>query len=389
MAKQSVVIRGERSWVLESREVELAVTERGGQMAPVFFFRDTRTPVQPYYVSPWQGRGVATGVPVLDPLRGDFFCMPFGGGETWKGEAHPAHGESAGSRWELVGQERGGGASVLTLGLTTKVRPGRITKTITLVDGQNVLYIRHHVEGCEGRMCVSHHATLAVPEEPGSLRLSTSPLRFGRVVPRANLANTGNEYYFLEPGARFSRLDSVPTIWKSSPRVDLSSHPVPRGFMDLVAVFPRQVAAPAWTAVVMPRRGCLWFALRDASLLPQTVFWMSNGGRHAAPWSGVNRCLGVEDGCAYFTLGLTASARKNDLNAEGVRTTLTLRSDRPTRIAHIQGMARVPAGFDRVRAARFEPGAVTFTSWSGKQARAEVRWDFLSTGEVSPARPRR
>ena len=147
--------------------------------------------------------------------------------------------------------------------------------------------------------------------------------------------------------------------------------------------------APAWTAGGMPRRGCLWFALRDASLLPQTVFWMSNGGRHAAPWSGANRCLGVEDGCAYFTLGLGPSARRNDLNAEGIRTALTLRSDRPTRIAHIQGMARVPAGFDRVRSARFEPGAVTFTSWSGKKARVEVRWDFLAPGEVGPALPGR
>jgi hypothetical protein len=389
MARQTMIIRGEPSWVLESREVEVAVTERGGQMAPVFFFRDTRTPVQPYYVSPWQGRGVSTGVPVLDPLRGDFFCMPFGGGGTGRGETHPPHGESAGSRWELVARRQAGGTAELSMGLTTKVRPGRITKTITLVDGQNALYIRHLLEGYEGKMCVSHHATLAVPEEQGSLRLSTSPTRLARVVPRENLSNTGNEYYFLDPGAEFSRLDRVPTIWKRAPFADLSSHPVPRGFMDLAAVFPKPGPAPAWTAVVLPDRGCLWFALRDALLLPQTVFWMSNGGRHAPPWSGANRCLGIEDGCAYYTHGLGPAVRKNDLNAAGIRTALTLRPDRPTSIHHIQGMARVPRGFDRVRSARFEPGRVVFTAWSGKSAAAAVNWEFLASGELSPARPRR
>ncbi len=223
----------------------------------------------------------------------------------------------------------------------------------------------------------------------GSLRLSTCPTRLGRVVPRKNLSNTGNEYYFLDPGAAFSRLDRVPTIWRRAPSADLSSHPVPRGFMDLAAVFPKPGPAPAWTAVVLSGRGCLWFALRDASLLPQTVFWMSNGGRHAAPWSGVNRCLGIEDGCAYFTFGLGPSVRRNDLNAAGIPTTLTLKPDRPLTIRHIQGMARVPKGFDRVRSARFEPGRVCFTAWSGKTARAEVGWEFLATGALSPARPGR
>ena len=382
MRKQTAVIRGERSWVLENRQVQLAVTERGGQMAPVFFFRDTAHPVQPYYVSPWQGSGISTGVPVLDPLRGDFFCMPFGGGEAWHGETHPAHGESAGSRWELVSREEAEGISELSLGMTTRVRPGRITKRISLVDGQNVLYIRHLLEGFEGKMCVSHHATLAVPEEPGSLRLSTSPTRLARVVPRERLSNTGNEYYFLDPGADFTRLDHVPTIWKRAPYADLSTHPVPRGFMDLVAVYPKQVRAPSWTAVVMPRGGWLWFALRDAELLPQTVFWMSNGGRHAAPWSGVNRCLGVEDGRCFYTFGLARSAGRNELTSQGIPTALTLKPGAPTCIPHIQGMARVPKGFDRVRTAAFGDDSITFTAWSGKKAQAAVRWGFLFTGEL-------
>jgi hypothetical protein len=382
MKEAAAMVRGERSWVLANGQVELAVTEKGGHMAPVFFFRDTDKPLQPYYVSPWQGKGVTTGVPVLDVLRGDFFCMPFGGGETFRGEKHPAHGETAGSRWEMVGVQREGGVSELTLGMSTRARPGRVTKRLSIMEGHNAIYIRHDLEGYTGRMCVSHHATLAVPEAPGSLLLSTSPTRLCRVAPREALANTGNEYYFLEPGAAFTRLDRVPTIWKRSPFADISTHPVVRGFMDLVAVFPKPGKTPAWTAVVMPGRGCLWYALRDVELLPQTVFWMSNAGRHGAPWNGVNRCLGVEDGCANFTHGLEASVRQNDLSKAGIPTSISLSPKRARRITHIQGVARIPKGFDRVKSVEFAKRGLVFTSMSGKKADADVRWSFLQTGDV-------
>jgi hypothetical protein len=382
MKGEKRVIRGQSSWIVASPQVELAVTENGGQMAPVFFFRDTEEPVQPYYVSPWQGRDVRTGVPVLDPLRGDFFCMPFGGGDPARGEDHPAHGETAGSPWSLKGVKREGGVTELSLSITTRVRPGTVTKRISLVDGENAVYLQHILSGYSGRMCMSHHATLAVPEAEGSLRLSSSPLRRALVVPRDSQTNVGNEYYFLSPGAGFTRLDRVPTLWKHAPQADLSTHPVPRGFMDLVCVYQKPSERPAWTAVTSPGRRWLWFALKDAEALPQTALWMSNGGRHAAPWNGVNRCLGVEDGCACFTLGLAASRKKNELSAAGIPTTVGLRADRPHVVNHIQGMARIPKGFDVVKSAAFLTDSVVFSSSSGKTVECPVRWSFLASGKI-------
>jgi hypothetical protein len=385
MKAMKKVVLGETSWVVENDQVECAVTIRGGQMAPVTFFRGSPAPVQPYYISPWQGKGLRTGVPVLDILRGDFLCMPFGGGNPYRGENHPVHGESAGSNWSLDGVQAEGTITELRLHLRTRVRPGRIRKHLMLREGENVVYCRHDLEGYEGRMCVSHHAILAVPGEPESLRVSTSPLRRGVVVPRDTLANTGNEYYFLAPGRRFSSMRRVPTIWKDAPVADCSSHPLPYGFMDLVSVFPRIQRTPAWTAVAAPSLGYLWFALRDPEVLPQTVFWMSNGGRHAPPWSGVNRCLGVEDGCAYYTLGLAESAKKNELNRAGIPTTLALSPRRVTRINHIQGAVRIPKSFDRVKSLSFGADQVRFTSWSGKKVEAPLCWSFVSSGELSGA----
>ena len=381
MKVKRTTILGERSWVVENDQVKLAVTMRGGHMAPVTFFRDSPDPVQPYYISPWQGTRVRTGTPVLDMLRGDFLCMPFGGGAAYRGENHPVHGESAGSTWSLEEVRRDAEIVELRLGLTTKVRPGRITKRLFLVDGQDAVYCRHDLEGFEGRMCLSHHAILAVPETPGSMRVSVGPTRLATVVPRTALANTGNEYYFLAPGSRFTDLSRVPTIWKDMPQADCSTHPLPYGFMDLVAVFARVQRTPAWTAVAVPLDGYLWFALRDAEVLPQTAFWMSNGGRHAPPWNGVNRCLGVEDGCAYYTFGLADSVKKNELNSSGIPTALTLTRRRVTRINHIQGVVRIPKNFDRVKSLAFGRNTVSFASWSGKKVEAHLRWSFLYSGE--------
>lgn len=377
------IILGQPSWILTSDEVEAAVTVRGGHMAPVTFFRASGRPVRPYYISPWQGRGVSTGEPVLDVLRGDFFCMPFGSDNRRAGEDHPTHGETAGSPWRLRGLEKRGRDAELRLCMDTKARPGRITKSISLVGGENVLYIEHELAGSSGPICLSHHATLAVPEEPGSLRLSASPLRLGRVAPRAALTNVGNEYYALAPGRRFSSLRKVPTIWKDDPWEDCGSLPHRSGFMDVIAIYPRQRRLPAWTAAAVPSQGYLWFALRDARVLPQTTLWMSNGGRHAKPWAGVNRCLGVEDGCAYFASGLAESARRNDLNAHGIPTVVRLHPRRTMTIRHIQGVARIPASFDRVKSVSFERDVLRFLSESGKTVKARVRWRFLEQGAAA------
>jgi hypothetical protein len=225
-------------------------------------------------------------------------------------------------------------------------------------------------------MCYSHHAILAVPEQAGSLRLSASSFRLGMVAPREELANARDEYYSLKPGAHFAGLDRVPTIWNT--REDCSTFPRRYGFMDLAALYSRSGDFPAWSAAVVPSGGYLWYALKDAAVLPQLLLWMDNGGRHAFPWNGRNRCLGVEDGCAYFDKGLPASIRPNPVSRQGIPTSVFLSPQRPTIINYIQGAARIPAGFDRVKSASFTPGKVTFLAESGKKASAAVDWEFLA-----------
>ncbi len=375
------------SFVVATKEVEVAVTQLGGHLAPVTFFRDSAQPVRPYYISPWQDEAPSKmPAPVLVTLRGDFFCMPFGGNtDEVAGEKHPPHGEIVGDAWHLAGTKKTGDVTTLTLGIETKIRKGRVTKELSLVDGQNVVYSRNTIEGFAGRVPLGHHATLAMPEKEGAVRIATSAFRFGMTCPSLFSDPKQREYQALLPGAKWTDLAKVPAAWKDAPDADLTRLPARYGYADLIAIANEswvKTNGPAWTAATFADAGYVWFSLKDPAVLRTTVFWMENHGRHGHPWNGRNNCLGLEDVTAYFADGLAASTRENLLTKEGVETAITLSADKPTAVNYIQGVVKIPDGFKNVKTLEFAPGQVTFISVTGKRVTAPVRHEFLKTGKL-------
>ena len=380
-------IHSQPSYVITTKQVELAVTQVGGHMAPVTFFRDTAHPVAPYYVSPWQDEApTEMPAPVLKSLRGDFFCIPFGGNsDEVAGEKHPPHGEVAGSPWIFTSQKKTGDVTTLTLNFETKVRQGRVIKELSLVDGQNVIYSKDLIEGFAGKVPLGHHATLAMPDTEGSVRIATSAIQFGMTCPGLFSDPTNREYQSLQPGQKWTDLTKVPMAWKDAPDADLTKLPGKQGFADLVQIINEpweKTKGPAWITATLAERGYLWFALKDPAVLRSTVFWMENRGRHGHPWNGRNNCLGLEDVTAHFADGLGASIKENVLTKEGVETALTLSADKPTAVNYIQGAVQIPAGFENVKTLEFTPGEVTFVSTTGLRVTAPVRHDFLKTGKL-------
>ena len=378
-------VHSQPSAILATKDVEVAVTTRGGHMAPVTFFRSSDRPVQPYYVSPWQDEApLPMPAPVLVTLRGDFFCMPFGGNSAEvAGEKHPPHGEIVGELWEVVGTKQAGDVSTLTMEIDTKVRKGRVIKELSLVDGQNAVYSRHTIEGFAGRAPLGHHATLAMPEKEGAVRIATSPIRFGMTCPGVFSDPKQREYQALLPGAKWTDLAKVPVAWKGAADADLTRLPGRYGYADLVQLVnesSEKTGGPAWTTATFSADGYLWFALKDPAVLTTTVFWMENHGRHGHPWNGRNNCLGLEDVTAFFADGLAASVSDNLLSKEGIATAVTLTADKPTTVNYIQGVVRIPEGFENVKTLEFAPGEVTFVSTTGKRVTAPVRHEFLATG---------
>ncbi|WP_020612228.1 hypothetical protein [Sediminispirochaeta bajacaliforniensis] len=375
-------IAGEPSFGLMNSLVELFVTERGAQMAPVHFFPKDANPVQPYHLSPWQGESREQTVDqpaVLRPLRGDFFCMPFGDNDELPdgiGEHHPPHGESAGSKWNLVSrQESADGRSTLELELSTSVRPGSIRATWQLTGGDSCIYTRHRIAGNRGPVTLGHHATLT--GQNGQLQIKSSPLLFGMTNAYQPPFCHDREYYSLASGAFFDDLSHVPTIWKDPAFTDCSHFPAREGFVDILQLCQRPSEEPGWMTALCREGGYLWFSFKNLRLLPSTVIWMENRGRHMAPWSGRNVCIGLEDVCGYLAQGLDASAADNPLSRRGLATTLSLEGKEALSVSYIQGVIRLCDGFDEVDTVLFSPEGATFLAKSGKRLFSPVRWRFL------------
>ena len=380
-------IHSQPSFVVSTPQVELAVTELGGHMAPVTFFRSSAKPVRPYHVSPWQDeKPSAMPAPVLNALRGDFFCMPFGGNsDLLAGEKHPPHGEIVGEKWKYVGTTKSADVTTLTMSIETRVRRGEVTKELSLVADQNVVYSKHIINGFTGNVPLGHHATLAMPDKEGSVRLASSAFRLGMTYPGIFSDPKQREYQSLLPGARWTTLAKVPVAWKGDPDADLTRLPARQGHADLVQVVNEpweKTNGPAWMTATFTDAGYLWFSLKDADVLNSTVFWIENRGRHGHPWNGRNNCLGLEDVTSFFADGLKASTSDNILNKEGVATSVKLEGTKPTIVYYIQGVVKIPDGFEMVKSLEFAPGEVTFVSTTGKRVTTKVRHAFLKTGKL-------
>ena len=76
------------------------------------------------------------------------------------------------------------------------------------------------------------------------------------------------------------------------------------------------------------------------------------------------------------------NVRSNPISKAGIPTAVKLSPKRPTAINYIQGVVKVPRGFEMVKDVRFAKGRVTFISTTGKKVSAAVRHEFLQTGQV-------
>ncbi len=331
-------------------------------------------------VAPWAEEKQPKDLPrMLQSLRGDFFCAPFGGNATeWRGEKHPPHGETANANWTLKGIHSDDGAVTLHATLATKIRRGRVDKLVTLIDGQTAVYQRHVLSGMTGPLNLGHHAMLHFPAPAGSGAISTSAFIHGQVFPGTFEAPENRGYQSLKPGATFRSLDRVPLI--AGGTADLTSYPARLGYEDLVMMTADPKLPFAWTAVTFAAQKYVWFALRDPRQLRQTIFWISNGGRHYAPWSSRHTAvMGLEDVTSYFHGGLAESVSANPLSRRGIPTSFRMNPKVPTDIRYIMAVAAIPAGFDRVKDIRPTKDGVELVAASGRSARCALNLTYLAT----------
>lgn len=319
---QVELIQGEQSLILGNDRSRATVTLRGGHARVEWREGSDRPWRSPYSLAPWLPEQYPQSPVLLQVLRGDFFCFPFG---VTEGSEFP-HGETANRLWTVESANKN--SAVLSLRFSTM--SGSVTKRIEYNAAAGALWQEHVIDGVEGQFNYGHHPILHVPG-PVRAWLSTSAFQFGQVHPDGLAIAAEGEQGQLQPGGRFDSLEDVPAA--NGAMVSLAAHPALSQSEDLV-MYSGVAAALGWNALSFP--GFLWVSLRRTVDFPSTLLWLSNGGRSQAPWSGrhVGR-LGIEDVCSYFHEGAHRS-RLDLLGPKGIATSRRFRRNQITRLPHLQ-----------------------------------------------------
>jgi hypothetical protein len=364
-ANDPVTIHGEPSLELRSDRVRAWLTPRGGMLGPVEFDLGGGRVVRPYALAPWLPSELAIDQPpVLQVMRGDFFCFPFGNTPGIPG----THGPTANATWDIIDT----GPGLIELGLTAAAPAATIRKVVHLRPGETNLYLEHTIRAA-GRFNYGHHPIIHVPEGV-TAEVRTSAFGFGGVYPGHAVRRPG-ERGALRAGSRFTSLEAVPLL--DGGTTSLRRYPTRPATEDIVMLAGFD-GPHAWTALTLDTY--VWFSLRCTADFPGTLFWMSDGGRSFAPWCDRHtRRIGVEDICSHFCDGADVSAR--DLLApEGVPTARDFAADKPVHLRHVQGVVAVPANFGGVAELVPEPGDASRARLRGESGMAVVfplDWTFL------------
>jgi hypothetical protein len=362
-------IHGELSLHLGTPELDLHLTARGGQMAPVVFHLPGRD-VSPYSLSPWEPAEYPDLPPLLSVLRGDFLCFPFGGQASG-----PPHGETANAGWTRLDSD----PRSLELLIETNDTGATVLKTLATREGHHAVYFTHRISGADGDFSYGNHPILdfsALPEGAG--RVTTSPFHWASVYPGKFSNPADGETQCLAEGAVFTDLREVALATGGT--TDLTRYPARAGNDDLVMVAhqPATETQPfAWSAAVMD--GYVWFSLKNPADFPCTILWISNGGRTAPPWNGrhLGR-MGIEDVCSHFAEGVDRS-RLGILEKQGVATTRRFRKDSPVTLRNIHAVAAVPDGFGAVSGiVPHGESAVKLTGESGGETVVPLDWRHVA-----------
>jgi hypothetical protein len=362
-------IHGAPSHILKTPTVTLAVTAGAGHLAPATFHLPGRD-LSPYALAPWEPAEFPDLPPLLSVLRGDFLCLPFGPQTDG-----PPHGDPANAEWNLVGKTE----NSVHLAIDTKDTGAHVEKLLTVQPGHHAIYHEHRITNLDGDWSYGNHPILDLSSCPeGSARVAVSPFRWASTYPGAFSNPAAGETQCLAPDAAFTDLAAVPLA--AGGTTDLTRYPVHPGNDDLVMMVnqPATAAQPfAWSAVTLD--GAVWFSLKNPADFPATLFWLSNGGRSAPPWSGrhLGR-LGIEEVCSHFCNSIDES-RKNLLAHLNVPTTRHFSKSETTSLRIIQAVAQVPKTFGLVTSIKPNgESAVTLTDDSNTQITLPLNWPFLS-----------
>lgn len=372
---------GQPSYTLKSSLADVQISVQGGHLTANYYNESgERKKITPYFIAPWWEEAPYSGQDeILKVLRGDFFCFPFGGNEeAYNNRKYPVHGETANRNWDFVSHTETASESEIVLTMDLAIDKGTVDKTIKLVKDEPVIYSTHTVKGFSGSAPVGHHPILKFPQVPGAGIIDISPPITGFTTPKAIEDPASGGYSRIKPGEEITDMTCIPCMDGSS--IDISRYPTSFGFEDIVVFISNPEPEFVYSAVSVPSEGYLYFQLKNPKVLAETLFWMSNGGRHYEPWNGrIRGVLGLEEITGFYHYGIKASTGKNFFKDKGYKSSIAFTESSRFDIKLIMGAVPVSKNYKGVKdIIRKDNAAITILGRGGEHTDVPCRVDFLA-----------
>jgi hypothetical protein len=300
----------------------LTVQRLAAMLAPLTFVLPNGRQVSPMHIAPWAEEPVAATLPgILQRLRGDWPCVPFGysivdptAPADWarlNGAADPGeeiHGHCSNYPWQW---EEGDGAGIrLSLDYPADSPVRRVGRSVIPDPAAPAVDIEFSIETRRDcRLPLGLHPTFRLPAEPRAARIEPGPFREGRTFPGT-----------VEPSAplfaidrTFSSLTAVPG--RDGSTIDASRLPLPLDTEELL-----QLNGIDRIALANEAEGYRVTLSWDSDHFPSVLLWLSNRGRKAEPWNGRHVALGMEPICSPFGLGPASAVADNPIARSGTPT---------------------------------------------------------------------
>jgi len=218
------------SIVLANGQIELTILTGGGAMASLVLLND------PQKLNPlWNPIRLAREAGVKNdfgPSIGHFVCVDGFGpvSPEEKAAGLPFHGEAYEQPWELRFSSKEGSTATLTFSAKLPLVEEIFTRTLRMVDGENVVYVESQLESMtafDRPVCWAEHATIGAPFlEPGVTAVDMSA---HRARTRPHDPDDGELHYRLASGKDFT--------WPMAPalkggRLDMRVSPKTGGVSD-------------------------------------------------------------------------------------------------------------------------------------------------------------
>jgi len=371
---------GEPSYTIGNDDVETYITVKGGHVTANFNLKGKK--INPFFIAPWWNeKKYEKQDEIINVLRGDFFCFPFGGNdEPYKGKSYPVHGKTSNDCWDFKGLKGGEIEKEIILAMDLDEAGSNVEKHIAINKGEAVIYSKHVIKGFNGKIPIGHHPTIKLPdrENAGFVDISEPITGFTTPIPAEDPKSGG--YSRLKQSTEIK--DRSKVLCTDGETFDLTRYPTPKGYEDIVIFISNERDDFAYSSISLPIEGYLYFQLKDPRVLSETLFWMSNGGRHYPPWNGrVASVLGLEEITGFYHYGIKKSVDDNILQKKGFKTYLDINSNESFEVKFIMGLVPIERDFKGVQdIVRKDSSTITIIGKGKEKIDVPCKVDFLLKG---------